>query len=65
MAHMLKHGRITQLDGMRLNPPITCVSQRITDLRHMFPGRILTRYEVSDTGARYAVWSVGLARGQK
>ncbi len=40
---------------------ITCTSQRISDLRKR-GYNILTRYEKSPNGARYAVWSLGHKR---
>jgi hypothetical protein len=54
---MRRFGAITQLHGYK-QLDITCTSQRITDLRKR-GYNILTRYERSASGARYAVWSLG------
>lgn len=57
LAYMRAHGSITQLDGFLMFPAITCVSQRVSDLRQTY--NIKTRYEVNCSGGRYAVWSLG------
>ena len=61
LAHMRKHYRITQLGGFEMSPPITCTSQRITDLKKQ-GYNILTRYEKSQAGGKYAIWSLGGAK---
>jgi hypothetical protein len=57
LAHIRKHGSITQLGGY-IHYSFTCTSQRITDLRKR-GYNIKTRYEKSPNGARYAIWSLG------
>ena len=60
LAHMRKYGCITQLDGYAVLG-ITCTSQRVTDLRHR-GYNVLTRYKTSNSGGKYAIWSLGRAK---
>ena len=58
---MKKHGSMTVLDGYKMNPPCTCVGQRITDLRKIV--QIDSVFVTSENGKRFKrYW---LAKGKK